>query len=403
VAVGLALVLTLAANAAVVVARSGEGGSSTVQAGSAQSASVGLGEIDERSTSTITVDAGAAPSTTPLPVGERSTTSARPRVSTTTTARPPASTTTTVKAAEGIDGPGMYVLAPDGTGVRKLASPWGMYSWSPDGSKLAVASGSTLRIVAVDGSGVTEIAAGAGATLPAWSPDGTRIAFGRSGGTWVVRADGRGGATLVDPAGPVAGWTPDGRLVVITTPESGWSEVVVHEKDGARRVIATDASAAVPPAPSPDGRMVAYLARAITVAAVDGSGSRAITGICCASESSTSPLAWSPDSGRVAYIHYGDVRVAAADGSGDRVLVPDSSAPAWSSDGRLAVIDGSTTRPDGLLHLTLQLIGAGGERRTILDGGPTMLVMAPKWAPNGRLIAAAVNPAGLRPPLPPIP
>ena len=190
---------------------------------------------------------------------------------------------------------------------------------------------------------------------------------------------------------------------MITSPQSGRGEVVLHEKDGTRRVIATDASPEVPPAPSPDGRMVAYLARGITVAAMDGTGSRALTGLCCGSESLISPLAWSPDSSGVAFIHYGDVRVAAADGSGDRILVPEASAPAWSADGRLAVIDESITRPDGLLHLTLQLIGTGGERRSILDGGPAMLVMNPKWAPNGRLIAVAVNPAGLRPPLPPIP
>lgn len=394
VVVAVAVVLTLAVSAAVVVARNGGTGTTTLSAGSARSASVLAGELEEQSATTTTAASVVVTTTAPPAGGDRVPPTSRPKaMATSSPASPAATTSTTARAAAGaVDGSGIYVVAPDGTGVRKLVSGWGMVSWSPDGGKLAIADGNTLRIVPTDGSRPTEIVAGLGATAPVWSPDGSLIAFGRSGSEWVVRADGSGGATLVDAQSHLAGWTPDGRLVVITDPQIGWSSVVVHEKDGTRRVIASDASTTVQPVVSPDGRMVAYLGDGITVAAVDGSGSRSITPRCCGSESVGSPLVWSPDSGRVAYIDYGNVRVAAADGSGDRVLVSQATSPALSSDGRLVVIDESVTRADGLLHLTLQLISAGGGRRTVFDVGEQLSVMAPQWSPNGRLIAVAVNP-----------
>ena len=393
----VAAFLTVAVSAAAVVARTDGGTTTTVQSGSARSAAVMASELEEQSPTT-TSGAAAVVTTTASPVGgDRASPTSRPVATTTPSpARPAAPTSTIPKVAAGeLLGQGVYAVAPDGTGVRKVASGFGIFSWSPDGSKLAVADGRTLRIAAADGSRQTEIAAGVGANAPVWSPDGSWIAFGRSGSEWVVPADGSGGAILVESQSHLAGWTPDGRLVLITDPQGGWSSVVIHEKDGTRRVIASDASTTVQPVVSPDGRMVAYLGDGITVAAIDGSGSRSITPLCCGSESVGSPLAWSPDSRRVAYIDYGNVRVAAADGSGDRVLVAQATSPAWSSDGRLVVIDESATRADGLLHLTLKLIGAGGERRPVFDAGQTLSVMAPQWSPNGRLIAFALNPGGI--------
>lgn len=403
------MVLTLVVSAAAVVARTGGGVNTIVQAGSARNASVNASDLEVESATTTSGAPTTAVATAPPAAGIRTSLTSRPKATTTTTspARPAATTSTTAKASPGgVDGQGLYVVAPDGSGLRKVISGPGMHSWSPDGSKLAFADGITLRIAAADGSRQSEIAGGVEATAPAWSPDGSRIAFSRSESVWTVRSDGSGGATLVEPHGQLAGWTPDGRLIVIT---ENPSLVVIHEKNGTRRVIASVALALVPPEVSPDGRMVAYLSHGIAVAAVDGTGSRAITPPCCGSESVFSPLAWSPDSGQVAYIHYGNVRVAAADGSGDRVLVAKATSPAWSADGRLAVIDGMTTRANGLLHSTLLVIGAAGERRLIFDAGESFSVTLPRWSPNGRLIAVGVNPivpiGGIdpsRPALPPV-
>ena len=314
----------------------------------------------------------------------------------TTTVGSAAATTTVKPAANGVDVPGLYVVAPDGTGLRRLMDGYGDFSWSPDGTRLAYADGGVVTIVAADGSGRSVLRTAREAFAPLWSPDGTRIAFGTSsGGTYVARADGSGDAMLVEPdrLAHLYGWTPDGRLVVIRSIPNNYSEVVVYDLAGGRRVLAADAQPFVQPRVSPDGRLVAYLKDRIAVASIDGSGTTGLTDPCCASESVGSPLAWSPDSRRLAFIHYGDVWVVGADGSGDRVFVPGATDPAWSPDGRMAVIGDGTQRIDGKAQSGLQVVdGNGGGRRTVLVPARGFWPRAPAWSPTGRLIALMVSP-----------
>ena len=268
---------------------------------------------------------------------------------TTTTTRAASTTTsTTVKAdAGGVVGRGLYVMAADGSGVRRLSAASGIYSWSPDGSRLAYAGGGELAILRADGSGRSTLAAaGQGVLGPVWSPDGKRIAFGRSGGgTFVVPADGSGPATLVDPAGQFAAWTPAGELIVLTAPGSGLASILAYDLAGGRRVLATDASTFIQPAPSPDGRLVAYQADGLRVAAVDGSGSRPLTGPCCADLWVASPLRWSSDGRQLAYINRGTSRSSGRTAPVERVVAVGAVAPAWAPDGRqLGVIDQGTCR-----------------------------------------------------------
>jgi dipeptidyl aminopeptidase/acylaminoacyl peptidase len=81
----------------------------------------------------------------------------------------------------------LHVMNADGTDVRVLTGPdYGHIdelAWSPDGSRLAFSLqyGGGLYIVAVDGSGLTELIPNG--ENPAWSPDGSRIAFQRRAGT----------------------------------------------------------------------------------------------------------------------------------------------------------------------------------------------------------------------------
>jgi Tol biopolymer transport system component len=98
----------------------------------------------------------------------------------------------------------LYVVNVDGTGLHRI-TPWGFCdddgSWSPDGTKIAFASGKLLgRIYVVhpDGTGLMQlpipVSGESGLADVSWSPDGTKIAFSlgtRSGeGIYTANANG---------------------------------------------------------------------------------------------------------------------------------------------------------------------------------------------------------------------
>ena len=108
------------------------------------------------------------------------------------------------------DGGGIFVMRPDGTGLRQLATDilpgiGDHADWSPDGQLVVFVDHATDRlwIAHLDGSPTTAVPACdspapyndppmPGCDNPAWSPDGTRIAFSRY--------EGAAGWTLPGPA-----------------------------------------------------------------------------------------------------------------------------------------------------------------------------------------------------------
>ena len=81
--------------------------------------------------------------------------------------------------------PGIWVIRPDGSGLRRVIAGGQQPSWSPDGRRIAFARGypggapyrtldTRIRIVRADGTGFQTLVRGHD---PAWSPNGKRLAF----------------------------------------------------------------------------------------------------------------------------------------------------------------------------------------------------------------------------------
>jgi Tol biopolymer transport system component len=98
---------------------------------------------------------------------------------------------------------GVWIVHPDGSGRRRVGPAdeenGALYSWSPDGSRLAIAAGSRL-LVASPTAQTRRIGPPLGSdsyASPLWSADGTRVTVAAHTGNdpaqiWSIRADGSG-------------------------------------------------------------------------------------------------------------------------------------------------------------------------------------------------------------------
>lgn len=129
----------------------------------------------------------------------------------------------------------LYLVGTDGRGLVRLRRSFGALtgglSWSPDGTRMAVAAlvGGTEQILVGRSGGwgfkpVTRCPP-PGCDAPAWSPDGNQLAFvirreGFGGEIAVISADGSGERVLTacpercGYADSVPSWSPDGRWVI---------------------------------------------------------------------------------------------------------------------------------------------------------------------------------------------
>jgi WD40 repeat protein len=242
--------------------------------------------------------------------------------------------------------------------------------------------------------------------------NGSIDGFGFTNGVRELDAD-RLGAFVVKCSGSCteifdAGWSPDGSLLAFSTSCGGGCGSAGDPYHGVRLFDPASASDRLilpgdgigPLAWSPDSTRIAYAIHGHMGATgwvwdktwslrsmnVDGSGQIELRS---ALQQGPDSISWSPDGSRIAYAAGGGVFVIGVDGS-DATRIADGSNAAWSPDGRtIAYLDECEVRlttPDGQHDLALVDLSAVRADAASCDGAVDLI-----WSPDTRELAAMVD------------
>ncbi len=217
-----------------------------------------------------------------------------------------------------------------------------------------------------------------------WSPDGRLIAVAGERPTVVTVVDpGSGRRSTLRPwpsreATAPAGWLRGRRFLLPTFVATDDRELVVMKADGTRRTVLTrDRVQDFDPAPSPDGRAVAFASirkgrRLVYVRSASGRERRLVARRI---DGQGSP-AWSPDGRELAIEADGAIYVVSAVGGPPRRLVAGGEA-AWSPDGKRLAFFGAVGGRFGIWE-----IGRDGRGLRYVGGW-----RQPSFSPDGAHIA----------------
>ena len=235
----------------------------------------------------------------------------------------------------------------DPLGLSRMPGRIVFYSWRSDRGD--------VYIMDPDGSNETKLTSDeAWISDPCISPDGSRVAFTaraeREYDIFVLNVGTGETVGLGIPGIPYgASWSPDGTKVAFHShlPGENSPSIFVIDPDGSgmTRVTQEDRREDRYPTWSPDGR-IAFRARVgwgktsnldILMIGVDGSDETNVTN----SPDNEETPAWSPDGGRIAYAHGGQIYVLNL-ASQSVVPLTQGTEPTWSPDGRLLAFHRST-------------------------------------------------------------
>jgi WD40 repeat protein len=289
---------------------------------------------------------------------------------------------------------GLWLVGLDGSRLRRIADV-GRYSWSPDGTQVAVATDRIWILSAEDGHALSTVESGPPSTIVGcldWSSKGTIGWVAQDGTVRFARATDRA-ATVVATGYPSTDdylddgcrWSPDGSLFA-----TGGEGFVLFSPDGHRVVAAADPRAALTSHVkwSPDGRSLAAMtadhdARKTGVGVLSGQDWSHVDVVTPSSE--VHRLTWTAD-GRKLLARTGDGldAVDAAAGTvtvettscclsvltplpgGDYLTVGGESmlrfvSGSWEPRGTLLTTDASATRCEGAFFASMRVSPNGRE------------------------------------------
>jgi Tol biopolymer transport system component len=307
-----------------------------------------------------------------------------------------------------INGPGLYVVNVDGTGLRRLVSANNASSpsWSPDGRTLAYMHGG-IDIVTLDGHQQTLAPQAATVQRPAWSPDGSHIAYPGPSSVpgerdpWVVATDGKSSAQELAMPGDDAqvDWGSNNRLVTM----GGFGLATANPDGTNRQVIYSQPLNYGVLHWSPDSGTIAALpSQEATdlLISPDGTNPRQLghgNPVSAGAEFNYDEAEWAPNSRQLAYSENARrtghmlIEVAAADGSAGTVIAQDMEWPSWSPRGDLIVALGNPNASGQYRDIKVMgPDGAGARSIGHLDVAGQLLGSS-VFSPDGRTVAFTVS------------
>jgi Tol biopolymer transport system component len=135
------------------------------------------------------------------------------------------------------EGGGLFLMGATGEFIKRLSDTGFYASWSPDGSRIVIATNgdppgtqrgiSWLQIIDVTTGANRDLDVETNATQPNWSPNGYRIAYYSGWDIWTVAPEGGNSVQVTrgEPRDQGPAWSPDGGFLYYSSDRAGSSNV----------------------------------------------------------------------------------------------------------------------------------------------------------------------------------